>query len=239
MRSAALLLAVTTAVLATSAVPVVRPDVPSAAAAPIASTGDPAQRGRELFESLFFLQGGDRTRALLRDANVSALTDDEVDAVLRAVSTPEAQATVRDIEDELLSENAQYFVQLGSLISSRDPVALQHGLSSAYEEMLRTPTMGNAVASLEAESTYVPGEIGTDCGVAVVVALGAVIAVTAVAAVNYALAANIALGFNVAAGTNVAYQVNAVKTKSKSAISGIDDRFSDGIVAAVIAQFGR
>ncbi|WP_146243372.1 hypothetical protein [Curtobacterium sp. MCBD17_021] len=197
-----------------------------------------AQRGRQVFESLFFLQGGERTRLLLENAAVSTLTDNEIEAVLHQVSTPTSVVKVRQIEKELIESDPEYFTEIGAAVLSGDPVRVQRQLTGAYDEMLRTPTMAQAVKSLEAETTHVPGEVGTDCGVAVVVALGAVIAVTAVAAVNYALAANIALGFNVAAGVNVAYQNNAVRTKS-AANAGTSARFSDGIVAAVIEQFGH
>ncbi|PYY32397.1 hypothetical protein DEI89_13285 [Curtobacterium sp. MCBD17_030] len=197
-----------------------------------------AQRGRQVLESLFFLQGGERTRSLLENVAVSTLTDDEIEAVLHEVSRPKSVAEVRQIERELDESNPEYFRELGAAVLSDDPAQVQRQLTWAYDEMLRTPTMAKAVESLEAEATHVPGEVGTDCGVAVVVALGAVIAVTAVAAVNYVLAANIALGYNVAAGANVAYQNNAVKTRS-AADAGTSTRFSDGIVAAVIEQFGR
>lgn len=238
-RSVALLLSVTTAAAVLGIGEAARADGASAPAVVLAENVDQNERGKELFESLFFLQGGSRTRALLKEADVSSLTDAEVEAVLREVRTEESIARVRQIERELAADDPDYFSTLGALIGAGDPVEVQRGLTSAYNEMLRTPTMAAAVASLEAEQTYVPGEIGTDCGVAAVVALGVALVVTAVAALNYALAANIALGFNVAAGTNYAYQSNAVKTRSKTAGPDASERFSEGVVAAVIKQFGN
>lgn len=237
-RIIALVVAAATVVGTASIITVSQPGAAPASAATRAVSIDPAQQGQKVFEALFFLQGGDSTRSLLKNADVSSLTDDEIETVLQEVSTPESIAKVQQIEDELRASDAEYFSRLGATVIGGDPVEVQQHLTSAYDQMLQTPTMAAAVESLEAENTHVPGEVGTDCGVAVVVALGAVIAVTAVAAVNYALAANIALGFNVAAGTNVAYQNNAVKTKS-AVVAGTSDRFSDGIVAAVIEQFGH
>jgi SdpC family antimicrobial peptide len=147
-----------------------------------AGTSATAQRGQQVFEALFFLQGGDRTRSLLGDAAVSSLTRNEIDSVLRAVSTPESVAKVKQIENELTASNPEYFGDLGATVLSGDPVQVQRYLTSAYDEMLRTPTMTEAVESLKSQETYVPGEVGTDCGIAVVVAVGAVLAVTAVAA---------------------------------------------------------
>ncbi|MHC2185931.1 SdpC family antimicrobial peptide [Rathayibacter agropyri] len=237
-RIITLVVAATTVVGTASIITVCQPGATSASAATVEEAHDPAQRGQKVFEALFFLQGGDSTHALLKNADVSSLTDDEIETVLQEVAPPESVAKVQQIEKELTASDAEYFSRLGATVLDGDPVEVQQLLTSAYDQMLQTPTMAEAVQSLEAEKTHVPGEVGTDCGVAVVVALGAVIAVTAVAAVNYALAANIALGFNVAAGTNVAYQNNAVETKS-AVVADTSDRFSDGIVAAVIEQFGR
>lgn len=230
-RIVALIVAATTVVGSAGVITAAPWGVESASATSDSAIVDPAVRGQELFESLFFLQGGDQTRVLLQNADVSSLTNEEIENVLTEVRSRESVAKVQRIEDELISVDKEYFSRLGSTVLAGNPDDVQEHLNTAYEKMLRTPTMAKAVESLEAEQTHVPGELGTDCGVAVVVALGAVIAVTAIAAVNYALAANIALGYNVVAGATAV-------TKSAAA-AGTTERFSDGIVAAVIEQFGR
>ncbi|MGG7308315.1 hypothetical protein ACQXVK_14110 [Curtobacterium sp. AB451] len=230
-RIVALIVATTTVVGSASVITATHAGVKVASAATGSIAVDPAVRGQEVFESLFFLQGGDRTRDLLRNADVSSLTNEEIDTVLAEVQSPESIAKVQKIEDELKASDDAYFARLGSTVIAGDPGQVQQYLTRAYEQMLQTPTMAEGVASLKANQTQVPGEIGTDCGVAVVVALGAVIAVTAIAAVNYALAANIALGYNVVAG--------ATAVVKSAAVGGASERFSDGIVAAVIEQFGH
>lgn len=183
-----------------------------------------------MFESLFFLQGGSRTVALLKNVGISSYTDDEIAEVLASVNTPESMRQVHRIETELLARNPNYFQSIGTAVKSKDPAALQLVLEESYSEMLATPTMKQATAALETEESYVPGEIGTDCGVAVVVALGVAIAVTAVAVVNYGLAVNIAVGANVAAGVNKVYQRSAPQAQG-------NDRFSPAVVAGVIDEF--
>lgn len=205
---------------------------PRPVAAVEARSGVASELGRDVFKSLFFLQGGSRTAAILKDVEVSSFTDAEIADVLASVNTPEAVARVRQIERELDARNPQYFSELGRTVASGDPALIRSALDASCTQMLSTPTMRDATAALRAEQSYVPGEIGTDCGVAVVVALGVAIAVTAVAAINYALAVNIALGYNVAAGTN--------KVVQRSAPHGGDtDRFSAGVVAAVVGEFSR
>lgn len=71
-----------------------------------------AQRGRQVFESLFFLQGGERTRMLLENTAVSTLTDNEIEAVLLQVSTPTSVAEVRQIEKQLIERDPEYFTEI-------------------------------------------------------------------------------------------------------------------------------
>lgn len=191
----------------------------------------PSSLGHSVVDGLFFLQGPN-VREILRSAGVSGYSDEEITALLDATNSDESKTIVAAVEQEITASDPDYFTRLGDVVVSGSPAAVQRALQSAYDAMLETPTMAAAIEASDSVG-YVPGEIGTTCGVAVVVALGAVIAVTAVAALNYALAANIAVGFNVAAGTNVAYQVNKVKTKSKGAETA--PRFSAPVVAAVIS----
>lgn len=237
-RSIALIVAVAT-VLGCSALTTMT--TPSATAAATASTGrtTDAQRGRDLFESLFFLQGGSHTRSLLKNAEISTLSSEEIDKLIAAATTSTSVATVRRIEHELTSSDPQYFAHLGSTVTAGNPVVVQTGLTKAYDEMLTTPTMAAAVKSASSDKTYVPGEIGTDCGTFVVVAAGVVIAVVAIAVATYALGVNIALGYNVAAGQNVAYQYNYVSTKDSLSKEKSGERFSPGVVAAIIDEFGN
>jgi len=231
LTAGALALAIATAASFGSAPQAVeRPS--STAEAGINQPGEAAARrtGQAVFESLFFLQGGPRTVALLKNAGISSYSEDEIARVLASVNTPESIARVQQIETQVVKRNSHYFVTLGEAVQSKDPATLQRVLKRSYSEMLATPAMEEAIAALETEDSYVPGEIGTDCGVAVVVALGVAIAVTAVAVVNYGLAVNIAVGANVAAGVNKVYQRSAAQDSG-------NERFSPAVVAGVLDVF--
>jgi SdpC family antimicrobial peptide len=195
------------------------------------STTAPSALGHSVVDTLFFLQGP-KVRDFLHYAGVSGYSEEEISALLEATNSDESRAVVRTVKRELAESDPDYFADLGEVVASGTPVAVQRALEKAYTAVLATRTMTEAVQGSETVG-YVPGDIGSTCLVTVVVALGAAIAVTAVAVLNYALAANIAVGFNVAAGTNVAYQVNQVKTKSKSA--GTPSRFSAPVVGAAIS----
>lgn len=225
-------LAVSIVTAASVGTPVQTVEQPASAVATPATQAESSatQTGQAVFESLFFLQGGSRTVALLKNAGISSYTDAEIADVLASVNTPKSIELVHRIETELVARNSDYFRTLGSAVESKDPAVLQRALEESYSEMLATPAMKEATTALDTKKSYVPGEIGTDCGVAVVVALGVAIAVTAVAVVNYGLAVNIALGANVAAGVNKVYQRSAPQAQE-------GERFSPAVVAGVMDEF--
>jgi len=77
-----------------------------------------------VFESLFFLQGGPRTVALLKNAGISSYSEDEIARVLASVNTPESIARVQQIETQVVKRNSHYFVTLGEAVQSKDPATL-------------------------------------------------------------------------------------------------------------------
>ncbi|PZE80634.1 hypothetical protein [Curtobacterium sp. MCBD17_032] len=157
-----------------------------------------------MLEGLLFMQG-DFGEDLLRAGALGPLSTEQSSALREALADPDAAAVAHSVVSELEQRVPGQTAALMRNLQASDPIAVQAAMSELGAEVPRTPTLQRLRAHASpSASTYVPGEIGTDCGVLVWVVAGAVLVVT-VAAVGVgvlALASTVAVGSTKIAGEN-------------------------------------
>jgi SdpC family antimicrobial peptide len=184
---------------------VTAPEAPSAhATSTLAPSRATAWSTTEVLEGLLFMQGS-FGEELLRSGALGPLSAEQSSALKKALAEPRAAAIARSVVSELEQRLPAQTAALMKSLRASDPIGVQAAMSELGAELPSTPTLQSLTAHAPATSlTYVPGEIGTDCGVLVWVVAGAVLVVT-VAAVGVgvlALASTVAVGSTKVAGKN-------------------------------------
>ena len=153
-----------------------------------------------LFHGVYFLQGA-VGKKIYSGTSVEQLNN--FNQTIAALNAPKATSLADSIIAELKSTHPGFMAKWAAQIQSGNPYKVSQALAEGSTLMARTTTVKNAVA---ASTTYVPGQVGTDCFFNVVV--GAVFVIAAGAFVIV-----LVVGIEAAAvGYNVALAQNAVST---------------------------
>lgn len=158
----------------------------------------------DVLEGMLFVQG-DFGNALLSAGALGPLSSEQRAALGVALGDPKASEIAHAVSTELQAQYPDHTKRLMDAIRAAEPIAVTKAMEVLGDDLLKTPTMVRVMHQVPpVDATYVPGEIGTDCGVLVWVAAGAVLVVT-VAAVGLgvvALASYVAVGSTKVAGQN-------------------------------------
>lgn len=149
-----------------------------------------------LFHGVYFLQGA-VGKKIYSGTSVEELSN--FNETIAALNAPKATSLADSVITELNSTHPGFLATWADQIQSGDPYKVSRALAEGSSLLAQTTTVKNAVA---ASSTYVPGEVGTDCFFNVVVGAVFVIAAGAFVIVVVAIVDAAALGANVVVAQN-------------------------------------
>ena len=151
----------------------------------------------EIFRAVFFLNGP-AASGLYRKSVFAE--EPRFKEALTALQSPEAQSLIRTVLDEIEILNDDFLASWRKEVVSGDPFRVQEAIDAGNNVIDSLPVVQKEAAHLE--QTYIPGETGIDCGLAVVVAAGFVLVVGAFAASAVVVLQAAAMGYHVAVAQN-------------------------------------
>lgn len=188
-------------ILTTSQAAVAHPDIASISPTVSVDMNETKEHAHDLFRAIMFFQGPYADEML--DLEVFASLDAELqDDMIAAGQKPGSIDVVDSLINEIEERNPEFFADFARDVQSGTPSRVDAALESAMVQIESTEEFKESIEEAIEAGTYVPGESGVTCGVAVVVGAAAVIAVTAIVVGNFAVMVNVAGGGNVAHAVN-------------------------------------
>ncbi|WP_187977862.1 hypothetical protein [Mycetocola sp. JXN-3] len=123
-----------------------------------------SENPRDLFRAVLFLQG-----PVVNELYDGTVVGDSAsfNAVSEAMNLPDTLKNSDKIIDEIQAKDPGVFVRFARDLSSGRPLIVERAIEQGREAVASTPTANQLLR--ETKETYVPGEVGTDCGTVVVV----------------------------------------------------------------------